>query len=90
MAFMRFKRILSDSSWRQFSFSKGREYPIHDPHKVHVPIAFSEGGQLYAYDKGIKEHTFNLEMDRISQGDYDNFSDFFLNVVVGPKHIFLF
>lgn len=73
-----------------FTFECGRKYPIHDPVQVNVPVDYSEGGQLYAYDKGIVEQFFTLDLEKISQNDFDNFADWLENIAVGPKNTFTF
>jgi len=73
-----------------FTFSKGRVYPLEDPGQVNVPVDYSEGGQLYAYDKGIKEKFYNLVLERVPQADYDNYDNWLLNVAVGPKNTFTY
>lgn len=71
-----------------FTFSCGRDYPVHDPAQVNVPIDYSDGGQLYAYDKGIAERMFNLTYNNLDDSDNENFEDWLLNVAVGPKSAF--
>jgi len=73
-----------------FTFSKGRSYPLDDPAAVNVPVDYSEGGQLYAYDKGIEEQFFNLVFERIPKADYDNVDDWLKNIAVGPKNTFTY
>jgi len=73
-----------------FTFSKGRSYPLDDPGQVNVPVDYSEGGQLYAYDKGIEEKFFNIAIERGSLADYNNFSDWLLNIAVGPLNTFTY
>ncbi len=73
-----------------FTFSKGRSYPLDDPATVNVVVEYSEGRQLYAYDKGVIEQEFNLNFERLSQADYDNFDDWLQNVAVGPKNTFTY
>jgi len=73
-----------------FSFSKGRSYPLDDPAQVNVPVDYSEGGQLYAYDKGIQEQFFNLVFERIPKADFDNFKEWLTTVAVGPKNTFTY
>jgi hypothetical protein len=73
-----------------FTFSKGRAYPLDDPGQVNVPVDYSEGGQLYAYDKGIEEQFINLSFDRLPQADFNNFSDWLLNIAVGPLNTFTY
>ncbi len=73
-----------------FSFSKGRVFPLDDPPQVNVPVGYSEGGQLYAYDKGIEEQFYNLTFERLAKADYDSFNDWLLNVAVGPLNTFTY
>jgi len=73
-----------------FTFSKGRSYPLDDPVQVNVPVDYSEGGQLYAYAKGIQEQFFNLVFERIPQADFDSFEDWLKDIAVGPKNAFTY
>lgn len=73
-----------------FSFSKGREYPLDDPAQVNVPVDYSAGGQLYAYNKGIQEQFFNLVFSRLPQVDFDNFEDWLKDIVTGPLNTFTY
>jgi len=75
---------------QSFTFSRGRTYPVHDPAAVRVVVDYSAGGQMYAYDKGVKERFFNLEFDGLSQADYDAFEDWLVNVAVGPRNTFTY
>jgi len=71
-----------------FTFSKGREFPISNPAQVNVPTDMSEGGQLYAYNKGIAEKLFNLTFKKLSATDYSNFETWLTTTVVGPASTF--
>lgn len=73
-----------------FTFSKGRSYPLDDPVQINVVVDYSEGGQLYAYNKGIQEQFFNLVYERIPQADFDNFEDWLLNKAGGPQNTFTY
>lgn len=73
-----------------FAFSKGRSFPLDDPAIVNVIVDYSEGKQLYAYDKGVIEQEFNLAFERLSQTDYDNFDNWLKNISVGPKNTFTY
>lgn len=73
-----------------FTFSKGREFPVYDPAQVNVPIDYSEGGQLYAYNKGIAEQFFNLTFKKLPATDYSNFDTWLKTTVVGPTSTFTF
>ena len=82
--------IIFTKSADTFTFSKGRSFPLDDPASVNVPVDYSDGGQLYAYDKGIQEQFFNLIFDRLPTVDYDNFDDWLLNIATGPKSTFTY
>jgi hypothetical protein len=73
-----------------FTFVDGRRYPIYDPYQVNVPVDYSEGKQLYAYNKGVEEQFFYLDFDRICQADYDNIDTWLRTVAVGPLNTFTF
>ena len=73
-----------------FTFSKGRSYPLDDPAQVNVVVDYSEGKQLYAYDKGVQEQFYNIILERNPQADYDNFDDWLKNIAVGPKNTFTY
>jgi hypothetical protein len=71
-----------------FTFSKGREFPIADAAQVNVPVDYSDGGQLYAYNKGILENLIDLVYQKLSATDYSNFNTWLLTTVVGPASTF--
>ncbi len=73
-----------------FTWTYGRAFPLRDPAKVNVVVDYSEGGQAYAYDKGIEEKLFVLKITGATQTDYDNFDDWLRNIVTGPKETFTF
>jgi hypothetical protein len=71
-----------------FQFSVGRVYPLDDPDKVNVPVDYSAGRKLYAYNKGVQEKFWNLVFDKASATDFSNLSSFFTTTVVGPASTF--
>ncbi len=73
-----------------FTFIDGREFPIEPAPTVNVVTGYSDGRQLYAYDKGIIEYDFYLVFDRIPQADHDNALNWHTNIAVGPKNAFVF
>jgi len=73
-----------------FTFVDGRKYPIDDQPQVNVVVDYSEGKQLYAYDKGVEETFIYLDLDRICQTDEDNLNAWFTDTAVGPKNTFTF
>ncbi|MCE5212998.1 MAG: hypothetical protein LLG40_15760 [Deltaproteobacteria bacterium] len=82
--------IIFTKGANSFTFSKGREFPVYDPGQVNVPVDYSEGGQLYAYNKGIAEQFFNLTFKKLSATDYSNFDTWLKTTVVGPASTFTF
>ncbi|WP_157468227.1 hypothetical protein [Desulfatibacillum aliphaticivorans] len=73
-----------------FTFSQARALPAHDPVSVNVVTGYTEGMQLYAYDKGVVEQEFQLVFTRLTQTDFENFTDWLQNIAVGPKNTFTF
>ncbi|WP_136360660.1 hypothetical protein [Desulfatibacillum aliphaticivorans] len=73
-----------------FTFSQARALPAHDPVSVNVVTGYTEGMQLYAYDKGVTEREFRLVYTRLTQADFDNFTNWLENIAVGPKNTFTF
>lgn len=71
-----------------FTFSCALAYPVDNPAAVNVVTDYSEGGQMYAYNKGISEKFFNVTIDDGNQTDYDNVENWLLSVAVGPKNSF--
>ena len=73
-----------------FTFTRGRSYPVDDPVEVSVVTELSEGMQMYAYDKGVAVQYFNLSFEKLAGADYDNVDDWLQSVVVGPKETFTY
>ncbi|MBN1830295.1 MAG: hypothetical protein JW884_14275 [Deltaproteobacteria bacterium] len=73
-----------------FSFSRPRVYPLDDPVQVNVPTSMSDGGQLYAYDKGIEEQFFNLTFEDLTGTDFTNFETWLKTTACGPKNTFTY
>lgn len=71
-----------------FTFSCHRDYPVADPVQVNVPVDYSDGGQLYAYNKGIEEQFFDLVFDNCNSTDYGNVDTWIKTTAVGPKNAF--
>lgn len=80
--------IVFTSGGSTMTFSKGRSFPVDDPKQVNVPVDYSEGGQLYAYDKGILEQFFSLNFEGLNLTDYTNFDNWLTAVAIGPKNPF--
>lgn len=73
-----------------FTFQHGRKHPVADPVKVNVVTGLSEGGQMYAYNKGITEQFFTLDFKNIGATDYGEIVDWLENIAVGPLNTFTF
>ena len=73
-----------------FTWSGGRQWPISDPVKVNVVVDYSDGRQLYAYNKGVEEQFFNLDFVRVTDTDHSNYLNWLRNVAVGPLNTFTF
>lgn len=78
---------LDGSSWQA---SCARDYPVNDGIEVNVPTDQSEGGQMYAYDKGVAVQSFELAFDKLSAADDTALCNFHANVAVGPKNTFTY
>ena len=68
----------------------GRALPVHDPKRVNVVVDYSEGRQLYAYDKGVTEQLFNLDITLEEEAAFTAFDNWFENIACGPKNTFTF
>ena len=82
--------IIFTKSANTFTFSKGRSFPISDPAQVNVPTDMTDGGQMYAYNKGIAEKLYNLVFNKLSATDFSNFETWLKTTVVGPTSTFTF
>jgi hypothetical protein len=84
--------IIFTKDANSFVFERGRYLPVsgEDGSQVNVVVDYSEGGQLYAYDKGINETYHALNFNNVTQADYDNYDNWFKNVAVGAKNPFTF
>jgi hypothetical protein len=71
-----------------FTFSKGRKFPVSDPVQVNVATGMTDGGQLYAYNKGIAEKLFNLVYEKLPATDFTNFENWLKTIAVGPLNTF--
>jgi hypothetical protein len=83
-------RIKFTKGAETFTFETDRRHPVHDPTRVNVVTDMSDGGQLYAYDKGIQEQLFNLVFDKATLADFTNFDNWLTTVAKGPLNTFTF
>lgn len=81
-------KIIFTKGASTFTFSAGRIYPVPDAGQVNVPVDYSDGGELYAYNKGIEEDFFNLVFDALTDTDYSNFDAWLKTISVGPLNTF--
>jgi len=75
------------TSWTASCF---RVFPVSDGITVNVPTEQSEGGQMYAYDKGVAEQVFELVFEKLNAADDAALRSFHSTVAVGPKNAFTF
>lgn len=73
-----------------FTFSCGRVFPVADAGAVNVPVGYSDGGQLYAYNKGVSEQFYDLVYENLNALDYSNFDSWLKTVSMGPLNTFTF
>lgn len=73
-----------------FTFSKGRDYPINDVVVVNVVYDISESGEMYCYDKGIAIKRYSLFYKNLTITDYTNVEDWIENICVGPLNEFTY
>lgn len=73
-----------------FTWSCYPLYPEDAPVQVNVVVDYSEGGKLYAYDKGIGEQFFNLAFQHANATDYSNFENWLDTIAKGPLNTFTY
>lgn len=83
-------KIIFTKDAASHTFTVARVAPIHDPLKVNVVMDYSDGGKLYAYDKGITEQFFTLDFTNLSAADNAALLDWFENTSIGPLNTFIF
>lgn len=83
-------KIIFTKDSESFTFIKGRSAPITDALKLNVVTDMTDGGVMYAYDKGIGEQFFDLSFRGMKDIDITNVLDWFTNVSVGAKNEFVF
>lgn len=83
-------KIIFTKDSETFTFSCDRVFPVKDSAQVNVAVDYSEGKQLYAYNKGVEEKFFNLVFQRLNATDYANFEEWLTDIAVGPTNTFTF
>jgi hypothetical protein len=73
-----------------FTFTRGRSYPVDDPAEVSVVTDLSEGMQMYAYNKGVELQFFNLFFEKLDSTDNSNVGTWLTDKAVGPKNTFTY
>jgi hypothetical protein len=81
-------KIIFTKGASTFTFSCGRIYPLDDPAQVNVPVDYSAGRKLYAYNKGIAEKFWNLVFADANDTDFSNLETWITTTVVGPASTF--
>lgn len=73
-----------------FTFSRPKLYPVDEPQALTVAVDYSEGGKLYAYNKGISVKTWRLSFQGLNATDNANVEDWVANHAVGPVNTFTY
>jgi hypothetical protein len=84
------KIIFSDGGANLRQLDAIRNRPVGNPLEVGVVIDYSDGGQLYAYDKGVDVRWLDLQLVKVSDADDAFLRDFHATVVRGPLNTFTF
>ena len=87
---IKFERITAPTGYVEFS--RDPQVPGYKRITQFMqPKDFSDGGDLYVYDKGLGPNRYRtLTFPDISENDLANFMTFFEDVAVGSKNLFLF
>ncbi|MEN8134332.1 MAG: hypothetical protein ABFS18_02180 [Thermodesulfobacteriota bacterium] len=67
-----------------------RAFPVGDPAKVGVVVGYSDGGQLYAYNKGPGEQFFELVFNKMDSDVEPGCRSFHETEAVGPLNTFTY
>ena len=67
-----------------------RDHPIGDPLEVGVVTDLTDGGQQYAYDKGIDVQHFDLVYNKLTAADDVTLRNWHANISRGPLIPFTF
>ncbi len=88
MATIKFERITSPIGSVQFSDNPC--YGSSMPFEFKQPKDYSDGGELYIYNKGLVEDIFILVFKKMTEADYSNMTGFFKNVIQGAGYSFTY
>lgn len=88
MALIKFERTsVPTGSWQP---SRNPNYGSGDPFEFLQPKDLSDGGDLYCYNKGLIDDTFDLIFNNMSETDYQNMRAFLRTVAVGASNDFVY
>ena len=88
MALIKFQRTSSPTGlWQP---SRNPSYGSGEPFEFLQPKDLSDGGDLYCYNKGLVDDTFELVFNSMSETDYQNLKSFLQTVAVGASNDFVY
>lgn len=70
--------------------TRNPSYGSGDPFEFLQPKDLSDGGDLYCYNKGLINDTFELVFNNMSETDYQNLRAFLRIVAVGAANNFVY
>ncbi len=82
--------IFTNSNGATWNPGCGRERPVLAPIKLGVISAESEGGEVYAYTKGVNVKTHPFEFVQLTKAKADELLYWFSTICVGPRYPFVF
>ena len=89
MAKIKFERTQTPVGSVEFSRNPSIHQGLQRHRKYFQPKDFSDGGDIYVYDKGIVKNFISFSWQNIPTSDYNNFMTF-LGVIVGSKYNFTY
>lgn len=88
MALIKFERSsVPTGLWQP---TRNPSYGSGDPFEFFQPKDLSDGGDLYCYNKGIIDDTFELVFNNMSEADYQNLRAFLRTVAIGAANEFVY
>ena len=82
--------IIWTSGVNTFIFSKHRTFPKKEPIETFIATGMTEGGQTYAYNKGITIQHIYLTFEDASPEDYANVTTWLQTICIGPLNTFTY
>lgn len=88
MALINFERTTAPTgSWQP---TRNPSYGSGDPFEFMQPKDLSDGGDVYSYNKGVIEDTFELVFNNMSEADYQALRTFLREVAQGVVYEFVY